>query len=71
MQLPCTYHGPYQLPAGYAIGAFRTEGVQEISIKWLDKWYESHWRELAAARNVLRREVHSDLNSKRANESDQ
>ncbi len=66
---PITAHT--QLPAGNALSAYRTdEGVAEISPRLLAQWRESHWRELAAARDALHRDVAAVANTKRAKERD-
>ena len=64
---PITAHT--QLPAGNALSAYRTkEGVEEIDPHVLAQWRESHWKELAAARDALHRDVNTAANTKRAKE---
>jgi transposase InsO family protein len=64
---PITAHT--QLPAGNALSAYRTkEGVKEIDPHVLAQWRESHWKELAAARDALHRDVNTAANTKRAKE---
>jgi hypothetical protein len=66
---PITAHT--QQPPGNALSAYRTtEGISEISSSLLEQWRESHWKELAAARDALHRDVAAVAIAKRAKERD-
>jgi DNA-binding transcriptional ArsR family regulator len=66
---PITAHT--QLPPGNALSAYRTEeGVEAIPPSLLKQWRESHWQELAAARDALHRDVAAVATAKRAKERD-
>ncbi len=64
-----TDYGPHPAPAGNALSAYRTdEDVHKIPPHLLKQWRKSHWQELAAARNVLHRDIATVANTKRAKE---
>lgn len=66
---PITVHT--QLPAGNAMGAYRTHAeVREATPAQLEAWRRSIWKDLAAARDQMHREVTSTANKKRAAERD-
>jgi hypothetical protein len=62
---PITAHT--QQPPGNALSAYGTEeDIAEISPSLLEQWRESHWKELAAARDALHRDVAVIAAAKRA-----
>jgi transposase InsO family protein len=66
---PITAHT--QQPPGNALSAYRSkEGIAELSPSLLEQWRESHWKELAAARDTLHRDVAAVDTAKRAKERD-
>ena len=66
---PITVHT--QLPAGNALCAYHTSGsVEEATPAQLEQWRRSIWKDLAAARDQMHREVTSAANTKRVKERD-
>jgi hypothetical protein len=64
---PITAHT--QQPPANALSAYRTtEGIAEISFSLLEQWRESHWKELAAARDAPDHDVAAVSTAKRAKE---